>query len=126
MEEITTNQKTNQGKRFIKNIVIVLISNIISMLSGILIGFIIPKIMGVTEYGYYKTFTLYSTYIGILHFGFLDGIYLKFAGKQYEELYKEKFKTYTQFLFIMEKLNLKIEFRLLIGIKEKKNESKVY
>lgn len=89
-------------KTFFKNIVIVLISNIISMVAGVLIGFIIPKIMGVTEYGYYKTFTLYSSYIGILHFGFIDGIYLKFAGKRYEDLDKEKFRTYFKFLFGLE------------------------
>ena len=91
-----------QRKKFLKNIIIVLISNIISVISGVLIGFLIPKMMGVSEYGYYKTFTLYSSYIGILHFGFTDGIYLKFAGKKYEELDKEKFRTYTKFLFIME------------------------
>ena len=98
----TADESGEAQKKFVKNITIVLISNIISMLSGILIGFIIPKIMGVTEYGYYKTFTLYSSYIGILHFGFIDGIYLKFAGKKYEDLDKSKFRTYTRFLFIME------------------------
>ena len=96
------NNSTIDKKRFLKNIIIVIISNLISVLSGILIGFIIPKIMGVSEYGYYKTFTLYSSYIGILHFGFIDGIYLKFAGKKYEELDKCKFRTYTRFLMLME------------------------
>lgn len=101
-EEALTQKNDNSQKRFFKNIAIVLISNIVSMAAGILIGFIIPKIMGVSEYGYYKTFTLYSSYIGILHFGFIDGIYLKFAGKKYEELDKEKFRMYFKFLFGME------------------------
>ena len=89
-------------KRFAKNIGVVLFSNIISVLAGILVGFLIPKIMGVSEHGYYRTFTLYSSYIGLLHFGFIDGIYLKFAGKKYEDLDKEKFKAYTKFLLLME------------------------
>ena len=101
-ETVKAPQGAETQKKFFKNIVIVLISNIITVLSGILIGFIIPKIMGVSEYGYYKTFTLYSSYIGILHFGFIDGIYLKFAGKKYEELDKGKFRTYTRFLFLLE------------------------
>lgn len=100
--EIINSHSTITHNRFFKNVAIVLISNIISMVSGILIGFIIPKIMGVSEYGYYKTFTLYSSYIGLLHFGFIDGIYLKFAGKKFEDLDKEKFRTYTRFLFLME------------------------
>ncbi|MBR6071663.1 MAG: oligosaccharide flippase family protein [Acholeplasmatales bacterium] len=93
---------TVDKKAFFKNVIVVLISNIISVLSGVLVGFIVPKMLGVTEYGYYKTFTLYSSYIGILHFGFIDGIYLKFAGKKYEDLDKNKFRTYTRFLFLME------------------------
>ena len=88
--------------KFLKNVIIVLISNVISILSGVLVGFLIPKILGVSEYGYYKTFTLYSSYIGIFHFGFIDGIYLKFAGKNYDELDKKQFNTYTKFLFLME------------------------
>ena len=93
---------TFDKKKFIKNIIVVLISNCFSIISGILIGFIIPKLLGVTEYGYYKTFTLYSSYIGVLHFGFIDGIYLKYAGKSYNDLNKEKFRTYTIFLFVLE------------------------
>ena len=89
-------------KKFLKNVLIILISNLISVLSGILVGFIIPKILGVSEYGYYKTFTLYSSYIGLFHFGFVDGIYLKYAGKKYEDLCKEKFRLYSKFLFVME------------------------
>lgn len=101
MVDSTTKNNAVNGK-FFKNITIVLFSNIVSLVSGILIGFIIPKIMGLTEYGYYKTFTLYSSYIGLLHFGFVDGIYLKFAGKSYEELNKPSFRFYSRFLFLME------------------------
>ncbi|MDE5715804.1 MAG: oligosaccharide flippase family protein [Anaeroplasmataceae bacterium] len=89
-------------KKFIQNFIIVLISNGLTILSGILVGFIIPKIMGVTDYGYYKTFTLFSSYIGLFHFGFIDGIYLYFAGKEYKDLDKFKFRTYSRFLFLIE------------------------
>lgn len=98
------------SKKTLKSILIVLISNVISMLSSILIGFVIPKIMGVSEYGYYKTFTLYSSYIGVLHFGFIDGIYLKFAGQKYEDLDKRQLNTYTRFLFFMQLLVSAIVF----------------
>ena len=91
-------------KRFLGNVLIVLLSNVFSVVSGVLIGFIVPKMMGVTEYGYYKTFTLYSSYVCVLHFGFIDGIYLKFAGKKFEELDKERFRTYTRFLFLIESI----------------------
>ena len=103
MDSAQTETFDNNKKRsFLKNVLVVLISNLFSVVSGVLIGFIIPKVLGVSEYGYYKTFTLYCSYLGILHFGFVDGIYLKFAGKKYEELDKRQFRTFTRFLFALE------------------------
>lgn len=89
-------------KSFIKNVLYVLINNGFSVLSGILVGFMIPKIMGVSDYGYYKTFTLYASYIGLFHFGFVDGIYLYYAGKNFDELNKEQFRTFFRFLLLMQ------------------------
>lgn len=86
----------------VKKIGFVAFSNIIKLISSILIGFIIPNILGLTNYGYYKVFILYLTYIGLFHFGFIDGIYLKYGGKDYNELDKRKFRTYFKFLLSVE------------------------
>ena len=72
-----------QDKKIYRNIFFVAISNIITLLAGVLVGFVIPKIMSVTDYGYYKIFTMYFAYTGLFHFGFCDGICLYFAGKKY-------------------------------------------
>ena len=90
------NQKT------VKNIIFIAISNILKLISSILIGFVIPKILGVTDYGYYKIFMLYMTYVGLFHFGFIDGIYLKYGGVNYDELNKIKFRSYFRFLLYLE------------------------
>ena len=63
----------------IKNIIRVLLSNVATIISGIVIGFIIPKILSVRDYGMYKTFTLYMTYAGFFSLGIIDGIVLKFG-----------------------------------------------
>lgn len=89
-------------KKVLKNIIKVTLSNIFILLSGILTGFIIPKIMGISDYGYYKTFTLYISYSSIFRFGIVDGIYLIFGGKDYKELNKEKFRFYSKFMCILE------------------------
>ncbi len=91
----------NSTKKFLGNIVVVIFSNILTLVSSILVGFIIPKIMGVTDYGYYKTFTLYTSYINLFHLGFADGIYLKYAGKKYEEIDKKKFTSFTHHLLLL-------------------------
>lgn len=90
------------GKKTIKSILKVSISNIIKLLAGVLVGFLLPKIIGVDDYGYYKTFALYITYVGIFHFGIVDGIYLKFGGDDYKELDAPKFRLYTRVLILME------------------------
>ena len=91
-----------QQKRFIKNVIFVIISNLLTVFSGILTGFLIPKIMGVEEYGFYKTFTLYSTYVGVFHFGLADGILLKFAGSKTEDLDKKHFRMLSRFFIVLE------------------------
>ena len=80
-----------------KSILKVASSNLIYLLSSILVGFLLPKIIGVTNYGYYKTFTLYATYIGLFQIGIVDGIYLKYGGKTYDELDKSTFNFYSKF-----------------------------
>lgn len=91
----------SKNKTF-KDIFLVAFSNIISILSSLLTGFVIPIILGVQDYGYYRTFALYTGYIGIFSFGFHDGILLNFAGKTKEELDKKNFITYTNFYIILE------------------------
>lgn len=90
------------NKSTLKKIGYVTFSNVIKLVSSILIGFIIPNILGVTNYGYYKVFTLYLTYIGLFHFGFIDGIYLKFGGVEYKDLNRQKFRSYFRFLLLFE------------------------
>ncbi len=76
--------------------------NILKLLAGITVGFLLPKLIGVTDYGYYRTFTLYSAYAGVLQFGFADGICLKFAGREYAELDRPAFRAYSRFYFLLQ------------------------
>ena len=91
-----------KSKTFIKNVLKVAFSNGISLLAGLAIGLIIPKLLGVRDYGFYKRYALYLSYVGLFHFGFIDGIYLKYGGKEYHDLDKPKFRTYTSFLLLLE------------------------
>lgn len=98
-------------KNILKNIINISISNIIKLLSGVLVGFLLPKIIGITDYGYYKTFTLYSTYVGLFAIGITDGIYLKYGGLDYSSIDKREFRFYSRFYFFIE-----ILFTLLLVI----------
>ncbi|MBR0343075.1 MAG: oligosaccharide flippase family protein [Oscillospiraceae bacterium] len=87
-------------KRFLGNIFRAFSSNVISLLTGILVGFFIPKMMGVMGYANYKIYTLYLTYLALTSLGLGDGLYLKFAGKDKEELEKETIRYYTRRYYI--------------------------
>ena len=83
----------------LNSIIKVAFSNIISIFSSVLVAFLLPKIFGITEYGYYKTYTLYITYVVLLTLGYIDGIYLKYSGQKYENLNYNKFSFYFKFFF---------------------------
>lgn len=68
-------------------------ANFLSLLLGLVTGFVLPKILSVDSYASIKTYQLYISYIGLLHLGFLDGIYLKFGGMEYSEVPKSEFRT---------------------------------
>jgi O-antigen/teichoic acid export membrane protein len=50
---------------------------------------IIPKYLSVESYGYWQLFLLYAGYAGILHFGLIEGILLKWAGQELDQIDKE-------------------------------------
>lgn len=86
----------------LRDIIKITASNGVSLLSAIIMGFILPKIFSINDYGYYRTFTLYISYAGLFHFGIISGIYLKNSGIEYSELNKNKFKIYTKIVLIIE------------------------
>lgn len=90
------------NKGLVKNIINLMISNLISLMISALSSFITPVILGHDGYGYYKIFSLYTTYVPLLHIGFIDGILIRNAGKTIEDISFKKFRTYTLFLLIFE------------------------
>lgn len=94
--------KSSNKKEAFFSFIRVFLSNLLVLVCSVLSGFIIPKIMGISDYGYYKTFSLYTTYVGMLHFGIISGEYLYFGGKNLDSLDKRKIHSITVFVFILE------------------------
>ena len=55
---------------------------ILLFIFGLIQAFLIPKYLSLESYGYWQLFCLYSSYAGILHVGFCDGILVRWAGKR--------------------------------------------
>lgn len=64
-------------------------SQIVAISIGILKVLLIPKLLSIEGYGYYQIFILYTSLIGILSFGYIDGIYLKYGGVNFNLLPKD-------------------------------------
>ncbi|EGS9999316.1 capsular biosynthesis protein [Clostridium perfringens] len=75
-----------------RNILRIFSANFLTMISGILLGFVVPAVLSVDSYAYFKTYTFYISYIGLLHLGFVDGMYIKYGGKELIDLDKSEFK----------------------------------
>lgn len=72
---------------------------------GLAQNLIIPKYLSTADYGHWQLFLLYTSYVGVLHLGFLDGILVRWAGKDFEEVKRElsvafRFILLEQFLVI--------------------------
>ncbi|SJZ86081.1 Membrane protein involved in the export of O-antigen and teichoic acid [Pilibacter termitis] len=75
----------------LKNFSYTIVSNLVQLVISTLLVIIIPKVVDTREYGLFQIFLLYVAYVGIAHFGWLDGIYLRYGGAEYEKLDKKKF-----------------------------------
>jgi O-antigen/teichoic acid export membrane protein len=83
----------------IKNFSYTLTSNLLSLLVSALVVVVVPKLIGVEEYGYWQLYLFYSSYVGFMHFGWNDGIYLRYGGKEYKELDRSLF--FSQFYMLV-------------------------
>lgn len=89
----------NKAKSVIKNLYYTVAANFATLGISILLNLFVPKLLGITEYSYWQLYVFYSSYVGFLHFGWVDGIYLKIGGEDYEQLDKRLLGT--QFWYLM-------------------------
>lgn len=78
-----------ENNKYTKKISYITISQVVSLLVSALLILILPKFVSVKDYGYWQLFVLYSGYVGLFHFGYSDGLYIKIGGKTLESLNKK-------------------------------------
>lgn len=83
-------------KKLLLNSSYAITSNLLSLLVSTLVILILPKLIGVEEYGYWQLYLFYTSYVGFTHLGWIDGIYLKYGGAEYQRLDRQKF--FSQFI----------------------------
>lgn len=76
-------------KKFKNNIFFAFGAQTVSMLMSIMMSLFVPKLLNVTNFGYWQLFIFYYGYVGFFHFGLNDGVYLKYGGVEYNKLDKD-------------------------------------
>ena len=84
---------------FLKNISYTIFSNGLSLLISGIILLIVPKFLSIENYGYLQLYIFYVSYVGFMHFGWNDGIYLRYGGAEFEKLDKNLF--FSQFYSLL-------------------------
>jgi O-antigen/teichoic acid export membrane protein len=84
----------------LKNVQYSILAQGTSFILSVIIGFFLPKFMGVTQYGYWQVYLLYVSYVMIFCFGFNDGLYLRYGRYNYEQLPFKKLRS-TMRIFII-------------------------
>ena len=79
--------------KIFKNFFFVAVANLLTFGISALTTFFVPRYLGVENYGYFQLYVFYITYAyaGVLHFGWVDGILLRYGGDYYENLNKRRF-----------------------------------
>ncbi len=93
---------SNNLINIIKNISYSFFANTFSMVSSVFMAVVVPKFLSVADYGFWQLYLLFTSFLGFFHFGWLDGIYLRYGGQYLEKLDKSMFTSQLYALFIFE------------------------
>lgn len=77
---------TLNNSNFFKSVIYAIGAQIVSLSASLVVSFIAPKLIDVTNYAYWQLFLFYVTYINISRLGLIDGLYLRLGGKDYKDL----------------------------------------
>ena len=76
-------------KDIFSNIFIAISAQAVSLVMSFLVAFVLPKILNVEAYSFWQLFMFYISYVGLLHFGVNDGVYLKYGSLDFDKMNKE-------------------------------------
>ncbi|EPM8173664.1 lipopolysaccharide biosynthesis protein [Enterococcus hirae] len=93
------NLKSNQ---FLRNISYALSANLVVLFISVILNLFVPKYVGVQQYSMWQLYLFYSNYTGFFPLGWIDGISLKYAGEEYDDIKKTSLGAQYWILFLTE------------------------
>ncbi len=71
-------------------------SNIMALVTAVIIGLALPRFTSYETYAGYREYTLFIGFSGLLHFGFVNGVALRYGNLSLNELPSETFRVYSR------------------------------
>ena len=65
----------------LKNLITAFTAQGVAFICSAVMSLLVPRLLGVAEYGYYQLFIFYTSYVSFFAFGLNDGIYLEHGGE---------------------------------------------
>lgn len=93
--------KNNSSTSIKKNIILAILAQGISLIVSFILNLIVPKFISQYQYSYWQSYILYVGYVGVIHFGLLDGIVLRYSQYDYNEIDKNRIRSQFQILFFL-------------------------
>lgn len=75
-------------RSLLSNTAMAFASQFVAMLASCMTSLIVPKLLSVSNFGYWQLFIFYSSYVGFFALGAIDGVYLINGGKTRESIDK--------------------------------------
>ena len=80
-------------KRVLGNFSFALVAQFLALAGNVVTNLIAPKMMGVSEFGYWQLFIFYTSYVYLFHLGLNDGVYLFNGGLSRKKVNKASINT---------------------------------
>ena len=87
-------------------------AQVISLGVSFLLNMIVPKFITELDFANWQAFVLYISFVGVLHFGLLDGIILKYSKYNYDTLDKGRLKSQFFVLTLMLTISSVLSFAI--------------
>ncbi len=99
-----------------KNVVLTVSAQLVSFFVSAILNLILPKYISEMDYSSWQTLLLYLGYVPIFHFGFLDGLMLRYSQYDYQTLNKPLVQSQFRLFLGAEVIFALIVFALSFGV----------
>ena len=77
----TPTRPANSRSAFTRHVVMFSLANLCALVGNGILTFLLPRLLSMESYGYYRLFLLYGGFAGVLHLGLLDGTLIRWAAR---------------------------------------------